>query len=342
MKSRAYNGIVSEIRKIFESHMLIRLFFVTFLLLAAFNGLPFRLSAQDTSSNGTRSFAEIDAVLNRSYQELLTRNKQQPGFSDLLKEAQRGWLKYVDLHMNSVFPLMNGENPTEVYGSNYTAEYEEEKSKLYLQRISLLDGMTVKGVPGSNVATMPLKPDVPQPVTTVPTQTGIPPLVKGLGIGMSFNLLSPWFDDKLKDTSVGYEVLDGGRVFLIASEKILKYLQKDGDKASSALRIEQLKLIPNGFAETPSLIVAGPDGLVRAISLQPNLVNYLFKSQDVEYSEFRALFLESYKLNSLPRQDGFGSFSVTTKDGVKFTVESDKSLLIERVVEPEKVKGAFD
>jgi len=319
-----------------------RLFFVIFLILAAFNGPSSRLSAQETTSNGARSFAEIDAVLNRAYRELHTRNEKHPGFSDLLKEAQRGWLKYVDLHMNSVFPLIDGENPKEVYGSNYTADYEAEKSKLYLQRISLLDGMTAKSAPGGDVAIMPSKPDAPQPVPTVPTQTGIPPLVKGLGIGMSFNLLSAWFDDKLKDTTVAYEVLDDGHVFLIASANILKYLQKDGGKANSALRIEQLKLIPNGFAETPSLIVAGPDGLVRAISLRPNLVNYLFKSQDVVYSEFKALFLESYKLNSLPRQEGFSSFSVTTKDGVKFTVESDKALLIERVVEPEKVKGAFD
>jgi hypothetical protein len=317
-------------------------FFVTFLLLVAVSGLPSRLSAQDNSSNGAKTFAEIDAVLNRSYQELLTRNDDDPGFSDLLRDAQRAWLKYVDLHMNSVFPLMEGENPKEVYGSNYTAEYEEEKSKLYLQRIGLLDGMTVEIDPGREVAPMPLKPNAPEPSPRVPTQAGIPPLVKGLGIGMSFNLLSPWFDDKLKDTSVAYEVLDGGRVFLIASASNLKFLQEDSEEASSALRIEQLKHIPNGFAEIPSLIVAGPDGLVRAISLRPNLVNYLFKSKDVEYSEFKALFLESYKLNSLPLQEGFGSFSVTTKEGVKFTVESNKALLIERVVEPEKVKGAFD
>ena len=344
MWNRMYNRGNSKFQKIFGSNMLFRWNFVTFLLLATICASPFRLSAQNISNDGVRSFAEIDVALNQSYRNLLTRNDEDPGFSDLLKEAQRAWLKYVDVHMNSVFPLMEGEDPKIVYGSNYTAEYEDEKSKLYLQRISLLDGMTVESSSGSEVDPMPLKQDASQTPPIAPFRTGIPPLVKGLGIGMSFNLLGPWFEKELKDTSVTYEVVDGGRTFLIASESLLKYLQKDddGEKASSALRIEQLKLIPNGLAETPSLIVADPDGLVRAISLRPNLVNYLFKSKDIEYSEFKALFLESYKLNSLPAQDGFGSFSVTTNDGVKFTIESNKALLIERVVAPEKVKGAFD
>jgi len=88
------------------------------------------------------SFDKLDAKLNKSYKDLLERNDNDPSFATALKEAQRAWLKYVELHMNSVFPLAEGENPGEVYGSNYTAEYLAEKSKLFQQRIEILEAMT--------------------------------------------------------------------------------------------------------------------------------------------------------------------------------------------------------
>ena len=82
-----------------------------------------------------------DKELNLVYKKLINRHSDDPTFKAVFQKAQRAWLKYVDLHMESVFPLADGENPREVYGSSYPAEYAGEKIKLMNQRIVLLKSM---------------------------------------------------------------------------------------------------------------------------------------------------------------------------------------------------------
>jgi len=301
------------------------------------------------NAQSQENFEKLDAVLNKSYKDLLGRNDEDPSFAGVLKEAQRAWLKYVELHMTSVFPLAEGENPQEVYGSIYPLEYNNEKTKLYKQRIELLNAMTVENDnTESDSETPELKPQINAAQLTPdgPNSPGLKPQIKGLGIGMGFSRLVPWFDEKLKDTTLGYEIFPNTQtnVFMIALADRLEYLQKDEKKQISASDREyQLKNLRNGLQDVPSYIMADDKGSVFHIVLQPPLVNYLFKSKDIALPEFVKLFTDAYNLKDLPIiEDKFDSFSCTTADGIKITIESDKTVTMKKVEEPAKVKGAFD
>jgi hypothetical protein len=132
---------------------------------------------------------------------------------------------------------------------------------------------------------------------------------------------------------------------MIAEAGRLQYLQKrdDGKKISASDREYLLKNLPNGLSENPSFMLADAKGEVYSIVLQPPLVNYLFKSKDIEFSEFINLFVDAYDLNDMPILDNkIDSFSCTTAEGVKITIDSNRTLTMKKVDEPAKVKGAFD
>ena len=101
----------------------------------------FAQSQAEMNHETGKSLEKVDAELNKSYKLLIESRDNDPSFTAVLKKAQLIWLKYVDLHMDSVFPLAEGENPREVYGSVYPSEYALEKIKLLKQRIALLNSM---------------------------------------------------------------------------------------------------------------------------------------------------------------------------------------------------------
>lgn len=82
----------------------------------------------------------LDAALNKAYQAEIEKHAGDEAYQADLKEAQRAWLRYVDFHLKTVFPLKKGENPTEVYGSVYPVDYAEAKSSMLAVRIRELGG----------------------------------------------------------------------------------------------------------------------------------------------------------------------------------------------------------
>lgn len=84
---------------------------------------------------------DADAKLNSVYQRVLSKNADDKAFCADLKEAQRAWIKFVDFHMKTVFPLKEGESPRYVYGSIYPSEFAAEKIELFQQRIKQLESL---------------------------------------------------------------------------------------------------------------------------------------------------------------------------------------------------------
>jgi len=112
-------------------------------LLLAFLFVIGHLSAQTQSEMNSDAAARLeaaDAKLNRTYQAVLKQHADEEVFLTNLKEAQRIWLKYVDLHLKTVFPLEEGEDPRVVYGSIYPLDYAETKIPLLEARIEQLKG----------------------------------------------------------------------------------------------------------------------------------------------------------------------------------------------------------
>jgi len=83
-----------------------------------------------------------DKILNTTYQKLLTDRAGEAQFCTNLRDAQRAWLKFVELHLNSTFPLEDGESPREKYGSVYPSEFAIIKTELIQARIEQLKALS--------------------------------------------------------------------------------------------------------------------------------------------------------------------------------------------------------
>ena len=99
------------------------------------------LRAQSQAEMNLTSAADLDkadAKLNSLFKLILTKNADQKEFCADLKEAQRAWIKFVEFHMKTLYPLKEGENPRQVYGSSYPTEFAASKTILIKQRIKQL------------------------------------------------------------------------------------------------------------------------------------------------------------------------------------------------------------
>lgn len=87
-----------------------------------------------------QEFQKAESELQKQCKKLVESNDNDPSFVKLLEATQKSWLAYVESHVQSVFPLAEGESVREVYGTSYPMELALLKSKLYKQRIDLLAG----------------------------------------------------------------------------------------------------------------------------------------------------------------------------------------------------------
>ena len=95
-------------------------------------------SQAEMNMEAGKRLEKADAELNKIYKQVLAQRTKEPGFTAVLKEAQRAWLKFLDHHMNVLFYVEEGENPREVYGSIYPLEFAEAKTALIEARIAQL------------------------------------------------------------------------------------------------------------------------------------------------------------------------------------------------------------
>lgn len=93
-------------------------------------------SQAEMNATAQAEFEKTDRQLNALYKKLLEQGDDAD--DKRLREAQRAWLKYVELHMQATFPLEEGENPRHKYGSIYPLEYAMEMTELFKQRIKIL------------------------------------------------------------------------------------------------------------------------------------------------------------------------------------------------------------
>lgn len=92
-------------------------------------------SQSEMNAQASEDLDKADQELNRLYKKILSARQADAKFCSDLREAQRAWLKYVDYHLKTCFPLDEGENPREVYGSIYPLDYATTKTALLQERI---------------------------------------------------------------------------------------------------------------------------------------------------------------------------------------------------------------
>lgn len=112
-----------------------------FAFLLAFSVSVFSAHGQsqaEMNAVALQEFQKAEVDLQKQCKKLIELNDNDPSFVKLLEATQKSWLAYVDSHVQSVFPLAEGESVREVYGTSYPMELALLKSKLYKQRIDLL------------------------------------------------------------------------------------------------------------------------------------------------------------------------------------------------------------
>lgn len=114
--------------------MFIKIIFATFLI----SGSLLAQTQSEMTEIALQDFKKADQKLNLVYQKLL--KKGDKASDEKLKAAQRAWLTFVDLHMAYLFPLKEGENPRQVYGSAYPMDVAIEKTAIFKARILQLEG----------------------------------------------------------------------------------------------------------------------------------------------------------------------------------------------------------
>lgn len=120
--------------------LLVTVFFVNFCIL---NQSVYAQSQAQMNAEAGADFQKADAKLNKTYKALY--NSLNGTNKSSLKEAQRAWLKYTELHMKFLFPLKKGEDPRSRYGSIYPMDVALEKVELWQTRIKQLEAGSFGG-----------------------------------------------------------------------------------------------------------------------------------------------------------------------------------------------------
>ena len=85
--------------------------------------------------------AAAHSKLNSLYKKVLSTNADNQQFCSDLKEAQRAWLKYMEFHVKTLFPLNDGEDPRSMYGSMYPLELATAQTEMIKARCKELSEM---------------------------------------------------------------------------------------------------------------------------------------------------------------------------------------------------------
>lgn len=96
------------------------------------------LTQLDLNQDADSAFKAADAELNRVYQEIRRRYRDQPRFLDKLKLAQRAWLKFRDAELDALYPPTADGDPYIAYGSMYPMCYASAMERLTKERTAQL------------------------------------------------------------------------------------------------------------------------------------------------------------------------------------------------------------
>jgi len=95
----------------------------------------------EMNASAEADLAAAHAKLNSLYKKVLSTNADNQQFCSDLKEAQRTWLKYMEFHVKTLFPLKEGQDPRSMYGSIYPLELATAQTEMIKARCKELSEM---------------------------------------------------------------------------------------------------------------------------------------------------------------------------------------------------------
>ncbi|WP_083912917.1 lysozyme inhibitor LprI family protein [Rubritalea marina] len=96
---------------------------------------------REMNEEAAKYFQDADKKLNAAYSAVIASFGEDEGQKEALREAQRAWLKFTELHLKAVFYVPEGEDARTYFGSIHAMNYAFEKGDLYQQRAVLLNKM---------------------------------------------------------------------------------------------------------------------------------------------------------------------------------------------------------
>jgi hypothetical protein len=97
----------------------------------------FSQSQLEINADAQKKLEDSEKKLEDIQRSVMADSDNDPGISQLLEDENKAWDAYVKKHVEFTYPLHEGENPNEVYGSIYVYDVATLKKELVDQRIKL-------------------------------------------------------------------------------------------------------------------------------------------------------------------------------------------------------------
>ena len=94
------------------------------------------LSQRDMTMGAIKSYQELDAALQRIYEEILVLYSDDEEFLVFFKRSQQAWIKYRDAHINAIWPAI--ETESRILGTAERMSIPMELEETTRQRIAVL------------------------------------------------------------------------------------------------------------------------------------------------------------------------------------------------------------
>lgn len=205
----------------------------------------------------------------------------------------------------------------------------------------------------------PSQPAAAKPVESKPTAPKDATIkVKGLYIGMDIQTVPALLKEKLagkdwiiSDAAQGSTLnaifhkarSDGSNMTDAEKQSMTSTMLALGASSLSPLEPEYFFV---GIVQLPfsdgGKFVALPDRKVGLILLNGSLVNDLFNAADMDASAFVKQFISAYDIPEMKVSDNLQSWTYTSPDGVKVTIDTQKKVSLEKVASAQDRKQSFN
>jgi hypothetical protein len=160
--------------------------------------------------------------------------------------------------------------------------------------------------------------------------------IKGVSLGMELKNAHDVLEQKLAGTQ--------WKVSQVCMSKLSKkWMLVVCINPVSASNFDQaLTMTAMGIGGVGAILRADEDGRVVYVNLLPGFVDDIFKASNMEAREFAEQFTSAYKIPEMNISEQMDSWTYSSPDGVKVTVDMNKKVLLEKTASEEERKSSFD
>jgi len=157
---------------------------------------------------------------------------------------------------------------------------------------------------------------------------------------------------EIKGVSIGMNISDVPAILAALGDTWEVSDVKNGEEELNEVGLAMYKIRSGGFfvdarnKTTQSFmnftVSAGKDGKVKFILIPGPYAEVLFKAKEMEASEFVEAFAKGYKIPIFEVKDDMSGWYYTSPNGYKISIDTEKTIEIERTATAQESANAFD